>query len=450
MIFDSYNESSTVSLDAIKESPYPLGYEGALMHVYENELNYYSLMKAVGLSEMKYYQETGGSLFVHEAGAFGSFIEKVKAFFKKVIEKIKSIFKKFIAAIDQYTLENKKFVKKYGQEIMRKNLTDFEFEGYKFKELETNGDKFTQKAEYVQKLVEGMEDAHDKIAQGYTGHNQTSTTRRGKTLNISYNQIKNDNKQKVYLKQNYGATDSDFADQASFDAFKQRIVLGTTTTTNDPSYSQYYAASDNKISDLPVNIDGVVFSESMTTDEKTKAHEQLRGKLIGDSKGLDTDDFRDRLQELFYGDGKDGDKTTLENINMRTQLNYIDDSKTTIKKVEKNQKDITKHIDNALKKLDKLPNEMRKNFGDSNYNGVVKGEQQNLINLINNILDGARSASNDITVGFGVLVQAYKDRVTQAKAICVKALSYKHESAMVSESYSDYDSDDIFSGVNII
>ena len=430
MIFDSYNESSTVSLDAIKESPYPLGYEGALMHVYENELNYYSLMKAVGLSEMKYYQETGKELFLNEAGAFGSFIEKVKAFFKKVIEKIKSIFKKFIAAIDQYTLENKKFVKKYGQEIMRKNLTDFEFEGYSFKELESNGDKFTQKAEYVQKLVEGMEDAHDKIAQGYTGQEGE------KTGSWSINQINN------YT----GTTTIAKGDSEAQKKWKKNNKI----VPKGDAYSKYYADSNNKYSNIPVNIDGVEFKESMTTDEKTKAHEQLRGKLIGDSKGLDTDDFRDRLQELFYGDGKDGDKETLENINMRTQLNYIDDSKTTIKKVEKSQKDITKHIDNALKKLDKLPNEMRKNFGDSNYNGVVKGEQQNLINLINNILDGARSVSNDITVGFGVLVQAYKDRVTQAKAICVKALSYKHESAMVSESYNNYDSDDIFSSVNII
>ena len=75
---------------------------------------------------------------------------------------------------------------------------------------------------------------------------------------------------------------------------------------------------------------------------------------------------------------------------------------------------------------------------------------EDYVKVTNNGLDIARSIANDITVGFGVLVQAYKDRVTQAKAICVKALSYKHESAMVSESYSDYDSNDIFSSVNII
>ena len=393
----------TVSLDAIKESPYPLGYEGALMHVYENELNYYSLMKAVGLSEMKYYQETGGSLFVHEAGTFGSFIEKVKAFFKKVIEKIKSIFKKFIAAIDQYTLENKKFVKKYGQEIMRKNLTDFEFEGYSFKILDDEAGKFTTASKNIETAVTNLENAHANIEKGtYTGL--------------------------------------------------------TSSTTK--------FASTNSI------LDNVEIGSSMTSEQKTAAQEIARGELVGETGGkrLDTDDYRDRLQELFYGDGKDGDKETLENINMRTQLNYIDDSKKTIKDAERDQRTITKHIENALKKLDKLPEQIRKyvksdegkktigantspnhQFYSSTATDKVDTDKvEAYVKVVNNGLDVCRSLANDITVGFGVLVQAYKDRVTQAKAICVKALSYKHESAMVSESYNNYDSDDIFSSVNII
>ena len=54
----------------VQESPYELGYGGALMHVWENEMNYNAIMKAVGISEMRYYNETGGDLLVQEAGAF--------------------------------------------------------------------------------------------------------------------------------------------------------------------------------------------------------------------------------------------------------------------------------------------------------------------------------------------------------------------------------------------
>lgn len=120
----------------VAPSPYPVGLEGALMHVYENECNYNALMKAVGISELKYYQETGKNLFIHEAGAFSAFLDKAKAFFKKVIEKIKQIFHKFAAIMNQYTMSDKKFVKTYSKEINRKDISDFTFSGYTFKGLD--------------------------------------------------------------------------------------------------------------------------------------------------------------------------------------------------------------------------------------------------------------------------------------------------------------------------
>jgi len=120
----------------VAPSPYPVGLEGALMHVYENECNYNALMKAVGISELKYYQETGKNLFIHEAGAFAGFLSKAKAFFKKVIEKIKQIFHKFAAVMNQYTMSDKKFVKQYSKEINRKDISDFTFSGYTFEGLD--------------------------------------------------------------------------------------------------------------------------------------------------------------------------------------------------------------------------------------------------------------------------------------------------------------------------
>ena len=100
MIFDSnMSAASATNWDAVQESPYALGIEGGLMHVYENECNYNAIMKAAGISELKYYKENGGDLFVQEAGAAGGLIQKFIAFFKKVIEKIKQIFKKFVMTI---------------------------------------------------------------------------------------------------------------------------------------------------------------------------------------------------------------------------------------------------------------------------------------------------------------------------------------------------------------
>ena len=130
MIFNT-NISAPTNWDAVQESPYTLGLEGGLMHVYENECNYNAIMKAAGLSELKYYKENGGDLFVQEAGAAGGLIDRFIAFFKKVIEKIKQIFKKFVMIISSYISKDKDFVKKYKPMVF-KNFKEFKFTGWDF------------------------------------------------------------------------------------------------------------------------------------------------------------------------------------------------------------------------------------------------------------------------------------------------------------------------------
>ena len=132
MIFNT-NISAPTNWDAVQESPYTLGLEGGLMHVYENECNYNAIMKAAGLSELKYYKENGGDLFVQEAGAAGGLIDRFIAFFKKVIEKIKQIFKKFVMVISSYVSKDKDFVKKYKPMVF-KNFKEFKFTGWNFGE----------------------------------------------------------------------------------------------------------------------------------------------------------------------------------------------------------------------------------------------------------------------------------------------------------------------------
>lgn len=131
MIFDSITEASNATnWDAVQESPYALGLEGGLMHVYENECNFNSIMKAAGLAELKYYKETGGDLFLQEAGAASGLIQRFVAFFKKMIEKVKQIFKKFVMKISSFVSTDSKFVKKYKKEVF-KNFKEFNFTGWK-------------------------------------------------------------------------------------------------------------------------------------------------------------------------------------------------------------------------------------------------------------------------------------------------------------------------------
>lgn len=334
MIFNEMN-NITVSHENVQESPHELGIGGALMHVYENECNYNALMKAAALSEMKYYNETGGDLFVQEAGALSGFMGKVKEFFKKVIEKIKSIAKKFVAKINQFTMKDKDFVKKYQNELIRRDLKDFEFNGYKFPLKSRN---------------------------------------KGIAL---------------------------FAD---------------------------------------VKADG-----SNDQDAINDIIEKNRGSIVGES-ALTESEYRDRLKEMLYGEKEDF------SVNIREQLVIISETSKNIKDVEKEEKDIIGNIDKIIsgfeKKIKQLDTEAR-NLLSANKDGSKDGEaklKDERIKGLNNEITVAKAHSNDLTVYFGACARAFADRNRQAKAICVKALSYKHESAMVSEgSYGD-----IFAGVEIV
>lgn len=347
MIFGE--NSLAMDSGVVQESPYDLGYGGALMHVWENERNYNAIMKAVGISEMRYYNETGGDLLVQEAGAFSGFIDKVKTFFKKIIEKIKSIFQKFVAKINQFTMKDKDFVKKYTKELTGKNTDGFEFDGYEFGKLES-------------------------------------------FATVPYQQVTID-------KVGYKSTDK---------------VYG-----------------------------GSVSSDS-TNDDVNDIIESNRGKIINDSS-LDETEFKDKLLDKFYGN--DGEKTTLENIKVYDWLGYITKTNDSVKIVDNAKKNTVNNIEKMIKYIDKMSSEIIKGISDSSSSNEKEGKSKE-VSRLNNLIAVMKALSNDYTVYFSTLSKAVLDRNRQAKAICVKLLSYKHESASLYDggAYSD----DIFAGVEIV
>lgn len=334
MIFNEMNNTA-ISYEAVQESPYELGIGGAMMHVYENECNYNALMKAAALSEMKYYNQTGGDFFVQEAGAFSGFLNKAKEFFKKVIEKIKSITKKFVAKINQFSMKDKDFVKKYQTELARRDLSGMEFNGYKFPAWKGN----------------------------------TSTT---------------------------GAAES-------------------------------------------VKTDGSDDQEALND-----IIEKNRGNIIGGG-AMTESEYRDDLKEKLYGE-KDDIK-----VSIRTELDTISKTDSLIKAAEKEEKDITKGIEDIIKKLETVAKNVDKSITSDikagSTNDASVHNRDSAIKGINNKIAVYKALSNDLTVYFGAVTKALADKNRQAKAICVKALSYnkaKNESA-VEEGYND-----IFAGVNIL
>jgi hypothetical protein len=334
MIFNEMN-SSVAAVEAVNESPYELGIAGALMHVYENECNYNALMKAAALSEMKYYNENGGNLFVQEAGAFSSLWEKVKAFFKKVVEKIKSICKKFVAMINQHAMKDKDFVKKYSKDLYRVNLNGFEFEGYEFAALKGQAN------------LNAL-----NMAGGVWGH----------------------------------------------------------------------------------TVDGITAASSV--DDVNDKIEENRGGLVKGGK-ITESELREELHEMLYGD-----KDTITDVKIRDFLSIISDHNTDVKAAEKAQDSVVKGIEADIKKMEKDIETLGKE--------AVKEDdgRENSIKLFDKKIQIYKAYCNDITIFYGAYVKALNDRNRQAKAVCVKALSYKPKNEAAVAENAGYAN--IFAGVEII
>ena len=362
MLFDTNISESAIDIADVEPSKYEANLEGALMCVYENECNYNALMKAAGLSELKYYKETaGGDLFLNEAGAFGGFLSKAKEFFKKVLEKIKALFKKFFMTINKFFMSDKEWVKKYEKDVLRvTSIKDFEFKGYKFPSL-------------------------------------------------------------------------DKADTQIFD----KIVDAALDVTGD--FDEAANIKKTSYSDLRP-----AFKDEDEVDDEI---ERIRGKLIGESSA-DEADFRDKLKEFMYGD-TEKDVLDDSDINLRQQLQYIKDTKSATKTAENTQKTIDRMFKTTIKAYDDKIKEfgMLDDVERNDESGNISKAKNAAIKACNQYTKILKALSNDSTVATGMLCQALKDRNRQAKAICIKAVSYgakhKNESAMFT------DSDDLFAGVTI-
>lgn len=94
-------------------SKYDIDYSGALMHIYESELAYNSIIKSIQLDYMRESEVTDLGGFVIKL------IDGLIKLIKMLIEKIISLFKKFSARSKDVDLNNNKFIEMYGRRINR-------------------------------------------------------------------------------------------------------------------------------------------------------------------------------------------------------------------------------------------------------------------------------------------------------------------------------------------
>lgn len=122
---ESIMEDSSIEAEDIEDFS-----EAGMNAVIETERNYNSIMEAVAFQELQAWETTGEDFVVTE-NAISDMFAAIKRFILKIWDKIKSIFKSFIMKFDSWSKSDKEFINKYKKELFRKDLTDFEFKGYK-------------------------------------------------------------------------------------------------------------------------------------------------------------------------------------------------------------------------------------------------------------------------------------------------------------------------------
>lgn len=359
--------------------------ELALAMVAENEQNYISIMKAIGLNEVNYFAENGEEV-IYEAGGVSGVLNKIKEFFKKLIEKIRQILHTFIAKISSMASSDNSFVQKYQKEFSTKwskVKSDFEFKGYKFTvKLDNVGLERTAAADESFKKVT-LKDDGTKNPIGLAVDADITTL-----LAVEENDLKK------------------AADELR----------------------------DNR-EDMEESIRGTVANKITTS---------LSTRVVADQP-LTASEFSKELFEAFRNGESEKEAIEKKDLTVAEIVSDVKDAEKFKKAAQKVCDHFTKGYNDTVRKLDTAEKKLVKaQTGDEmkalSGANKTKGSNNlsNVLALVAGAMDGLKFASNCYTQANGIYLQAITDRKRQAKAIMVKVIGSSKK--MTNESY-DYDDD---------
>lgn len=189
--------ANDVNFDTVQESKFTPDMAGTLAMIAESEENYNRIMKAVGIAELAYLEESGSEL-IYEAADAESFLDKVKKWFTQLLEKVTAMFKSFIDMLRRKMGNDKLFAEKFEKDLAGADASKVkDFKGYKFSHMDDtsimpnviNGamknvlsDEFHTYMSYdaIKEIKAGETDKIDKILSD--GHDKVADKMRGATI----------------------------------------------------------------------------------------------------------------------------------------------------------------------------------------------------------------------------------------------------------------------------
>lgn len=158
-------------------------------------------------------------------------------------------------------------------------------------------------------------------------------------------------------------------------------------------------------------------------EDQTETVDKMRAAAlsgIGASGAGTSADSSEMTKTLFIHFRKDDAKSTLEGVNVSTQLSYITNYANDKKAAEKSFKSLEKTINATLKSLDRMEKE-----ASDKVPGENQTAQSNHVRLIHAVITFTKHKLSIGQTINGALLTALKDRSRQAKSICVALMNYK-------------------------
>lgn len=148
--------------------------------------------------------------------------------------------------------------------------------------------------------------------------------------------------------------------------------------------------------------------------------ESYRGTAIGASgKKFEAGEYSKELYEHF----RSGESSKEEiNVDIVAQMQILATSDDIKKKAEKTFRDQEKLINDFIKELEKAEKDL---VNAKETTAEAQTTQGKRIRAVNVVIKAYKAVTGVNTTVFGAYLQALKDQSRQAKAICVKALTYK-------------------------
>lgn len=155
--------------------------------------------------------------------------------------------------------------------------------------------------------------------------------------------------------------------------------------------------------------------------------EKVRGGLLGDTSSYTASEFSKELFEKLRKGSSSKEELDLNSNLVTAAIAELDSAKTTKKEAEDVYTTINKWFDSMDKSLGKTQN---------NWSKEKPADADNL-KWIQRYISIMKGTASTIQTANGIFLTACKDQVNQAKAICVKVVSFKSKTE--SYSFDNYD-----------